>query len=51
VAVVDQSTCVGCRLCQEICNKGAIVVPKHEDESEYMTPLMANFVTSPLRAY
>lgn len=51
VAVVDQSTCVGCRLCEEICNKGAIVVDRHSDESDYMAPLMHDFVVSPLRAY
>ena len=51
VAVVDQSTCVGCRLCEEICNKGAIIVPRHEDEAGYMTPAMHEFVQSPLRAY
>lgn len=51
VAVVDQSTCVGCRLCVEICNKGAVVVNRHDDESDYMAPLMNDFVVSPLRAY
>lgn len=51
VAVVDQSTCVGCRLCVEICNKGAVVVDRHDDESDYMAPLMHDFVVSPLRAY
>jgi hypothetical protein len=38
-------------LCEEICNKGAIIVPKHSNEAEYMTPFMHEFVTSPLRAY
>ncbi|MEE8434091.1 MAG: 4Fe-4S binding protein [bacterium] len=51
VAVVNQGTCVGCRLCEEICNKGAIIVPRHGDESDYMVPMMPEFVVSPLRAY
>lgn len=35
LAVVDQKACVSCKLCEQVCMKGAIVVPReHEFEPE-----------------
>lgn len=30
VAVVDEKKCVSCKLCEQVCIKGAIIVPRHQ---------------------